>query len=103
MATYTVAAGTVGAHAKTLTANTEDTVEFDENISAARVLVLAAASGSTAPIYITGDGTAATVAGARTHALPAVAGAEAVIELDPGVDDIHLISAGAHTYSVEKA
>lgn len=100
MTSYSVSAGNVAAHAKTLVADTADAVSFADNVSTVRIVVVAAAAGA-APIYVTGDGSAPTVAGANTNVLAAVAGAELVLELSGSVDQVRLISAGAHTYSVE--
>jgi hypothetical protein len=100
--TYNVTAGKVGAQAKTLVANTEDVVTFADNIGQARLTVVAVAAGSSAPLYVTGDGTTATVAGDNTRNLAAVVGAELLLQLDGATDQVRLISAGAHTYSVER-
>jgi len=101
MASYSVTAGNNAAHAKTLTGGAEDVVTFADNVSSVRVIVLAVASGA-APLYITGDGTTASAAAAKAFVLPAVVGAELDVELSGSTDEVHIFSAGAHTYSVEK-
>lgn len=98
MAAYTVAAGERGVHAKTLVANTADTVTF----TGRRCNQVEIVSDGAAALYVTVDGvTAATVAGAKTDILPAGALSRRVLNVTlPSVASIiSLISAGAPTYS----
>lgn len=95
MATYTLTAGQIAAHAKTLTASTVDTVTFAADVQGnVRIVNL----DGTDRIYITTDGSTPTVGGAATHVLPA---AMSVLELDITGASVKLISAGTPTYSVE--
>lgn len=76
-------------------ANTEDTVNFGRNVDLVEVLVL---SGSD-PVYFTVDGSAATVAGARTRIV--ASGSAVQIGAPDNVNTtVRLISASAATYSV---
>ena len=100
MASYTVASGEVGAHAKTLAAATADTVTFTDDVSKVEVVTDGAAA-----LYVRVDGTAPTVGGAASHYLPAFASAkEITVPLsDEGTVEVKLISAGTPTYSVARA
>jgi hypothetical protein len=97
MAKYTVAAGQVGAHDKTLAANVVDSVSFEDadHFGYAEVL-----SDGTAAIYVSVDGTDPTVSGSNTYIVPAIASARVV---PVGEKPVKLISAGTPTYSVAKA
>lgn len=98
MATYTVAAGERGVQAKTLAANTADTVTFTGRDCNQVEIV----SDGTAALYVTADGvTVATVAGAKTDMLPAGAPSVRVLNVNiTGATIISLISAGTTTYSL---
>jgi hypothetical protein len=97
VASYTVAADLHGAYAKTLVANTVDTVTFTDDIDRVEVT-----SNGAAAVYVTVDGTTTpTVAGAGTFELPA--GAASVREIavpTAGGTVVKLISAGTPVYSV---
>jgi hypothetical protein len=96
VASYTVAADLHGAYAKTLVANTVDTVTFTDDIDRVEIT-----SNGAAAVYVTVDGTTPTVAGAGTFELPA--GAASVREIavpTAGGTVVKLISAGTPVYSV---
>lgn len=98
MASYTVAAGLIAAHAKTLVAATVDTVDFAGNTSAVEVL-----SDGAAAIFFTTDGTTPTVNGGNCYVIPA-GGVSSVIVPDRDFDGVvKLISSGTPTYSVTRA
>lgn len=99
MATYEVESGDVGAHAKTLSAATVDTVTF-----AADVEIVEIVSDGASAMYVTADGSAPTVAGANTWLLPAGAPSTRTLRtvLSNGAT-VKLISAGTPTYSVSRA
>jgi hypothetical protein len=94
MAIYTVATGMVGVHAKTLVANTLDAVNFTDDPNTVEIV-----SDGAAAIYVSVDGVNATVAGANTYVLPAVACSRTIPH--PGNPRaVKLISAGTPVYSV---
>lgn len=96
MASYTVAADLHGAYAKTLVANTVDTVTFTDDIDRVEVT-----SNGAAAVYVTVDGSTPTVAGAGTFELPAGAASVRVIAVPTaGGTVVKLISAGTPVYSV---
>jgi len=97
MATYTVSAGDIAAHAKTLTIDSEDVVDFPADLEGVEVLVH---SGDN-PVYFTVNRTAATVAGGNTHV--AVTGVPVRVPVGTsGNTQVRLISAAACVYSVSK-
>lgn len=98
MATYTVASGERGVHAKTLVANTADTVTFTGR-DCNQVEVV---SDGTAALYVTVDGvTTATVAGVKTDVLPTSVPSVRVLNVTiAGATVVSLISSGTTTYSV---
>lgn len=97
MATYTVAAGKRGVRAKTLGANTEDIINFSEDISAVEVYV---ESGS-ATVYFSTDRSAATVAGDNTD--PVAPGSAVTTEVwTGGNSQIRLISSATAVYNVSR-
>jgi hypothetical protein len=98
MATYTVAAGAIGKHAFTLTANTVDTVTFADDISEVTVVSLDGA----AAIYLTLDGSTPTVGGANTYVVPAAIGVAAFEPPTSGPTAVKLISPGTPTVSVQR-
>lgn len=111
MASYTVPAGHVGAHDKTLVASTVDTITFEVGSTSQpgwgklpqRVEVLTDGSYD---IYLTLDGTAPTVGGTHCWRIPALAGATVVDVRDSNPSDavvIKMISAGTPRYSVSRA
>ena len=112
MGSYTVPAGSISAHDKTLVGSTVDTVTFDgtgggvfggtPTGAASTVEIL---SDGTAAIYFTTDGTVPTVSGANTYKLPL--GTVSALQVAPldnnGTIVVKLISAGTPVYSVSIA
>lgn len=106
MAAYTVAAGQVGAYAKTFTASTADTVTFAYQATAVEVINHSSTAGE--HIYVRLDGTTPVAAAAATIIVPP--GTVRVIPVrqadpDAGNTVVGLIAAGSSTpsYSVAKA
>jgi hypothetical protein len=101
MATYTLAAGDIGAHNKTLAAGVVDTVTFPADFH--RITII---SDGAAAIFYTTDGSTPTVAGANCYILPAGAvSADTRTPQDVGAGagtTVKLISAGTPTYSVQR-
>lgn len=98
MASYTVAAGLVGAHAKTLVASTVDTVTFTAtDLDEVEVL-----SDGTAAVYFTVDGTTPTVAGDGMWEIPAARAVRTVQVPTAGATIVKLISSGTPVYSVAR-
>lgn len=96
MASYAVATGEQGAHAKALVAATVDTVTFADPVGEVEVVNH---TGATA-IYFTVDGVDPTVAGNATHLVPPVAGAAKRVRTPIRSDTVvKLISSGTPTYS----
>ncbi len=99
MASYPVAEGERGVHAKTTAANTMDTVSFSDDCREVEVL-----SDGAASLYVTIDGPDATVAGAATDVLPFGGNCVRVVKSwETGPTVVRLISAGVVTYSVTRA
>lgn len=98
MAAYTVAEGKVGAHAKTLVADTADSVTFADDLPAVEVV-----SDGAAALYFTTDDSTPTVGGPNTHLLPAAVSRRTVKVAGAGDTVVKLISAGTPTYSVARA
>jgi hypothetical protein len=96
MASHSVAAGEIGAHAKTLVAATADSVTFADNLRQVEVV-----SDGAAALYFTIDGSAPVVGANAAYYMPAVPGVRTVGPVSGQV--IKLISSGAPTYSVAKA
>jgi hypothetical protein len=102
MAAYTVAAGAIGVHAKTLAANTVDTVTFTDDVDWVEII-----SDGAAAVYVTVDGSTPTVAGGGTWEMPA--GVQSVLTLPSPqpfatrAESVALISAGAAKYGVRAA
>lgn len=101
MASYTVPAGHIGVHAKTLVAATVDTVTFTgADLAEVRVITDGAAD-----TYVSfGSGTP-TVAGTNTWRVPALTGNNMVIDLPvhtSGDTVVKLISSGTPVYSVTR-
>jgi hypothetical protein len=98
MASFTIGTGDTAKHDVTLSAATVDTVTFTDDLSLVRIIN----QDGAAKIYVTVDGSAPTVGGAKTYMLPA---AISVLEIPlADADDlaVKLISAGTPTYSVER-
>jgi hypothetical protein len=98
MAAYTVAAGEIGAHEKTLVASTVDTVTFTGELSDVDIRVLN--EGSTG-IYWTIDGRVPTVGAATANYLPPNSVAVIAVGSSAGTV-VTLISSGTPKYSVSK-
>ncbi len=99
MASYPVAEGERGVHAKTTVADTMDTVTFADDCREVEVM-----SDGAAPLYVTVDGPDATVAGPDTDVLPLGGNSARVIKSwESGPTVVCLISAGVVTYSVTRA
>jgi hypothetical protein len=73
VANYPIAAGTIAAHDKTLTASTVDTVTFATQVEQLKVW-----TDGTAAVYFTVDGTTPTVSGAHCFKIPATVLSETV-------------------------
>lgn len=98
MAQHTVAAGDKAIHGISLVAATQDEVDFTDSLTAVEIVNL---SGSS-EIYVTVDGTNATVGGANTIVLPAAIGSlrlEVPRRTQGAV--VKLISPGTPRYSVQ--
>lgn len=99
MASYTLTTGQIAAHAKTLAANTVDTVTFADDCDMIEVLNVDGA----AAIYFRVDGSAPTVAGASAYVIPASAGSALEVQVPTaGGTLVKLISTGTPTYSVTR-
>lgn len=98
MAAYTLNAGEVSAHAKTLAAATVDTVTLGVEASAVKVTMLS----GTDPIYFRCDGQNPAIAGAYARIVAPMAGQAVTVNVvTPGLTKVTLIAAGASSYSVE--
>lgn len=97
MATYTVSAGDIAAHAKTLVADTEDVVDFSVDVENVEVLV----HSGDAPVYFTVNRASATVAGGNTDVVTAGSAVQVPVGTS-GNTQVRLISAAACVYSVSK-
>lgn len=96
MATYSLTTGDIGAYAKTLVANTVDTINFPRP----HELIEVWTDGSSA-VYFTTDGSTPTIGGTATYELPA--GTEKAREVPvsaPGNTVVKVISVGTPKYSV---
>lgn len=93
MATYTVSAGALGAHAKTTSGGVEDVVNFASE-GPVEVMV-----ESGAGVYFTLNGAAATVAGAGTYYVPVGSS----LQPSQPTSQVRLISSGAAVYHVVRA
>ena len=102
MATYAIAVGEIGAYEKTLAAATVDTVNFGAAVADSVEIT----SDGTAAIYVTLDGSAPTVAGAKTLIVPAGTG-PIVRRLRANKRNtntqVQLISPGTPKYSVAES
>jgi hypothetical protein len=104
MAAYEIEADKIGAYAKTLTAETVDTV----TVKSPSAYIELITDGSAA-IYFTIDGTAPTVGGANCYVLPAVPSVREIRVRASELTDasgnlaVKLISAGTPEYHVSKA
>lgn len=100
MASYSVAAGKIGAYAKLAVASTVDTITFADEVQEVEV-----SSDGAAALYVTTDGSTPTVAGANTWVLPSGGAWVRVLraQVGNGGTTIKVISSGAPTYSVSRA
>lgn len=99
MANYTVDAGDVGAHAKTLAAATVDTVTFT-GFDAPEVEIL---SDGSADIYVTfGSSETPTVGGSQCYRVPVGSVSAVFAPRTSGDTVVKLISAGTPLYSVSR-
>lgn len=96
MADYTVAAGDKAVHAKTLVADTVDTVTLGRDWKEIEVL----SHDGAAAIYFTTDGSEPTVEGAHCDVVPATPSSAIVKRRGAGPTTVRLISAGTPLYSV---
>jgi hypothetical protein len=99
LATHTVPSSRVGVHGITLTANTEEIINFADDVSTLEILSMDGAS----PIYFTVNGTAATVGGSHTRVLPAAVCSVVISPTSSDPTSVSLISAGTPTVSVARA
>lgn len=99
VASYTVPEGHVGIHAKTLTANTQDTVTFT-GVDLPEIEIL---SNGEADIYVRIGSGPATVAGTDCYRVMAAMGATSLPVDTSGDTVIKLISSGTPMYSVERS
>lgn len=100
MAAHTVAADKVSAPAKTLVAATADSVTFtSRTLSQVRVF-----SNGVAEMWVSVDGSAATVAGTHCYFFPAYP-CSRLLTVAPqgGATDLSLISSGTPQFTVEAA
>ncbi len=99
MANYTVPAGDVGVHAKTLVANTADKVTFtSQDLPMVEVI-----TDGSAAVFVSFGAVPATVNGTPCFQVPALAGASVFPVHTSGDTVVNLISAGTPVYSVAKA
>jgi hypothetical protein len=95
VANYTIASGNVGKYELSLTANTEDIVDFPRDLSTVEVKCLT----GTAPIYVSFGTVAATVKGDQCYDVPPGTMVQIPVRTD-GNTRVRLISSAAATYSV---
>jgi hypothetical protein len=99
MANFTVPAGGIGVHEKTLVANTVDTVTFT-GIDLDEVEVL---SDGTSDIYVSfGSSTTPTVTGSMCYRVPAGSASAVFTPRTSGDTVVKLISVGTPVYSVSR-
>lgn len=97
MASYSVSAGAIGAHNKTLVGGTVDTVTFADDADLIEVV-----SDGAAALYFTLDGSTPTVWGENTYFMPASLSERTEAPGTPGGTVVKLISSGTPTYSVSQ-
>jgi len=102
VADYTIAASKTAAHAKTLVADTEDTVTFTGRYESRPTLIVHPSSSVTSPVYVTADGSDPTSTnGTANVTWPGMAIELRASSAVPTV--LRIKSAGTATYSVEVA
>jgi hypothetical protein len=99
MANHTVDAGNIGVHDVTLTADTVDTVTFEDDLRYVEII----SHDGTAAIYFTVDGSTPTVAGANCYVYPPAIGVVKAQSPQQGETVVKLISSGTPTISVCKS
>lgn len=103
MTNYSVdsAAGEVGVHRKTLAAGGEDVVTFTTDLDRVEVVNLDGIDS----IFVTVDGSPATVDGSHTYELPGGAGTlSATLSVEAGgPTKVRVISPGAAKYTAQRA
>lgn len=98
MTDLNLAAGDIGAYAKTLAANIVDTVTFPRDLDQVEVL-----SDGAAALYFTVDGSTPTIAGQATYELPAgIKSKRTVTVRSAGNTVVKLLSTGTPKYSVNE-
>jgi hypothetical protein len=101
MANLSIATGTTALHEQQLVASTEDIVTFADDLDRFEVM-----SDGAADLYLTIDGTPATILGATTRRLPAgtISVREFAVPItnEAGTTKVRLISSGAPTYSIAR-
>lgn len=97
MASRTITAGDLALHEAALVADTEDSVTFARYEGNVTVLIH---PGTATPVYVTIDGSAATVGGANCRAVWPGYALQMQSPLS-GPLAVRLISAGSATYSIE--
>jgi len=110
MTDYSIAAGDVAVHAKTLTSGSEDVVTFP-GVDADGVVTLILHPGTSAPVYVSTGNVPATIAGPKCRVLfpgwsGTLTGPSGVLAGLSGASStppttVRLISAEAAVYSVE--
>jgi hypothetical protein len=99
VADYTIAGDEIGVHAVPLVASTVSTFTFADDVTEVTITNMT----GTAPIYYTLDGTAPTVAGAKTRLVPADIVSVEVEPTGSGPSVVKLISPGTPTVSVARS
>ncbi len=101
MPDYTVSGTAIGKHGIALTANTESTVTFPDDVNTVEVACL---SASTEPVWFTVNGTPATVAGDSAYFLfPGRNAARVDTRPRQAPTVVRMISASTATVSVTRA
>jgi hypothetical protein len=98
MARTTLDKGAIGAHAITLSPDTVDTVEFEDDLQFVEVV-----SDGTAEIYFTVDGADPEIGDQFAYYMPAIACSRVVRSFRDGASSVRLISAGTPTYSIARS
>jgi hypothetical protein len=99
MAVHNVSSREIGAHGIVLTANTEEIVQFADDVGTVEILNMT----GTAAVYFSFDGNPAVVGGARCLVLPAAISSAEYAPRGTDPTAVSLISAGTPTVSVSRA